>query len=319
MLSLLLSAVFFASGASALIFGTIWFRQAGLAFGNSVWASSLVLSGFMAGLALGNALVARWGQRLSNPIRAYAVAETAIALTGVGLVFALPVLGSALAPLFRPLLDRPWALNPLRLFVAFVLLLVPSTAMGITLPLLTKALLRDDSGLPRRSPKDEGGFGRVLGALYGWNTLGAVVGVVAGEMFMVGRFGVRGTALAAGGLNLLAAAVAGLVSGGSASHAVIEELEPGGSASQGIGAQRDPPHVRPGTWAWLVAAFAAGFSLLALEVIWFRFLLLFVKGHSNAFPVMLGVVLAGIALGGLAASLWMRVVPEAQRFAAPVA
>src|SRR6267378_2899943 len=115
MLALLLSAVFFASGASALIFETLWFRQAGLAFGN--------------------ALVARWGQRVSNPIRAYAVAEAAIALTGVGLVFLLPVLGSALAPVFRPLLDRPWALNPLRLFVAFVLLLVPSTAMGITLPL----------------------------------------------------------------------------------------------------------------------------------------------------------------------------------------
>src|SRR5882762_9592716 len=241
MLALLLSAVFFASGASALIFETLWFRQAGLAFGNSVWASSLVLSGFMAGLALGNALVARWGQRLSNPIRAYAVAEAAIALTGVGLVFLLPVLGSALAPVFRPLLDRPWALNPLRLFVAFVLLLVPSTAMGITLPLLTRALLRDDSGLPGRSPKDEGGFGRVLGALYGWNTLGAVVGVVAGEMFMVGRFGVRGTARHVG--------------------RVLSDPA--------------PPHRGPGTWAWLVAAFAAGFSLLALEVIWFRFLLLF--------------------------------------------
>ena len=49
----MLYAIFFASGASALIFETLWFRQAGLAFGNSIWASSLVLSGFMGGLALG--------------------------------------------------------------------------------------------------------------------------------------------------------------------------------------------------------------------------------------------------------------------------
>src|SRR5947208_4155567 len=99
----LLYAIFFAAGASALIFETLWFRQAGLAFGNSIWASSLVLSGFMAGLALGNALVARAGARLSNPVRAYAFAEAAIALTGVGLVYLFPVLGATLAPLFRPL------------------------------------------------------------------------------------------------------------------------------------------------------------------------------------------------------------------------
>src|SRR5438105_4544542 len=65
--------LFFASGASALIFETLWFRQARLAFGNSIWASSLVLSGFMGGLALGNALAARYGDRLRNPVRAYAI------------------------------------------------------------------------------------------------------------------------------------------------------------------------------------------------------------------------------------------------------
>src|SRR5436190_2093537 len=199
-MGIVLSAVFFASGASALIFETLWFRQAGLAFGNSVWASSLVLSGFMAGLALGNTLAAALGRRVRHPVRLYAIAEAVIALTGVGLVYLFPVLGAALAPLFRPLLDHPWALNPLRLVVAFVLLLIPSTAMGITLPLLTKALLRDDRS-----------FGRVLGALYGWNTLGAMTGVVAGEMFLVGALGVRGTALAAGALNLAAAAVAALL------------------------------------------------------------------------------------------------------------
>ena len=96
----LLYAIFFASGASALIFETLWFRQAGLAFGNSVWASSLVLSGFMGGLALGNALAARYGDRLRNPVRAYAIAEVAIALTGVGLVYLFPVLGRRSRPGF---------------------------------------------------------------------------------------------------------------------------------------------------------------------------------------------------------------------------
>src|SRR5215471_6571435 len=119
-MSAVLQALFFLSGASALIFETLWFRQAGLAFGNSVWASSLVLSGFMAGLALGNLVAARAGSRLKNPLRLYALAEASIAIAGVALVYVLPVLGTALAPVFRPLLDHAWVLNPLRLLVAFV-------------------------------------------------------------------------------------------------------------------------------------------------------------------------------------------------------
>jgi len=104
LMTTLLYAIFFASGASALIFETLWFRQAGLALGNSVWASSLVLSGFMGGLTLGNAVGARYGGRVVNPVRAYAIAEVAIALTGVGLVYLFPVLGAGLAPWLRPLL-----------------------------------------------------------------------------------------------------------------------------------------------------------------------------------------------------------------------
>ncbi len=47
----LISAAFLCSGAAALIFETLWFRQAGLTLGNSLWASSLVLAAFMGGEA----------------------------------------------------------------------------------------------------------------------------------------------------------------------------------------------------------------------------------------------------------------------------
>jgi spermidine synthase len=306
----LLCSIFFASGASALIFETLWFRQAGLAFGNSVWASSLVLSGFMGGLALGNALAARHGDRIRNPVRVYAFAELTIALTGIGLVYVFPVLGAALAPWLRPLLDHPWILNPLRLFIAFLLLLIPSTAMGITLPLLSKALMTHDSN-----------FGSVLGRLYGWNTLGAVAGVVIGEAFLLGVLGVRGTAVATGGLNILAAAAAGWLS-----------MQTTDQSFWGVGASEDrirvlpqgpPPIIAapPQTAGrlWLGAAFLSGFCLLSLEIVWFRFLLLFVIGHSMAFALMLGIVLTGIALGGLAGSSWLRFSSNAFRFASPVA
>jgi spermidine synthase len=176
--SLVLSFAMFASGAAALLFETLWFRQAGLVLGNSVWASSLTLAAFMTGLAIGNAVIARYGERVRSPIRLYAGLEMAIAIAGVSLVWILPYLAAWLAPLWRPLIDQPLLLNGLRLVTSFALLLIPAIAMGATLPLLVKALLARDPN-----------FGSVLGRLYGWNTLGAVAGAVAGELFLLGWLG----------------------------------------------------------------------------------------------------------------------------------
>ena len=151
-----LYGAFFLSGCSALIFEALWFRQAGLAFGNSVWASSLVLAGFMAGMAAGNLIATRIGDRVRRPLAIYARAEAVVALSGLALVLLLPAMGAVLAPILRPLSGHLPLLNLVRLLLAFVLLLVPSTAMGLTLPLLSRVL----SGQPGR-------FGTVLGQLYG--------------------------------------------------------------------------------------------------------------------------------------------------------
>jgi spermidine synthase len=291
-----LYTISFISGASALVFETLWFRQAGLALGNSVWATSIVLSGFMSGLAIGNALAAREQGRVLNPLRIYAVLELLIGISGVGLVLILPAIAPALAPSLRTWLDQPWALNSIRLVIAFLLLLIPSSAMGMTLPLLAKIL----------SVRDRN-FGRVLGRLYGWNTLGAVLGAILPEMYLLSRFGVRDTALVAGLLNLLAAAAAARFSTRFRVQAAPVEMA------------TPYPNSGSSTRRWLVAAFLSGFCFLALEVIWFRFLLLFIRGHSISFALMLGVVLAGIACGGLIASRWLRLRPDAYRHSASVA
>ena len=70
-----LSIVFFVSGAAGLIFEVVWFERAGLVFGNSVWATSLVLSSFMGGLAVGNWLCGRFAHRITRCLRVYAALE----------------------------------------------------------------------------------------------------------------------------------------------------------------------------------------------------------------------------------------------------
>lgn len=295
-MGVLITLIFFASGASALVFESLWFHQAGLALGNSVWASSLVLAGFMGGIALGNLLAARWGDRVASPLRAYGIAELAIAISGVALVIGLPHLGPGLAPLLGRLTDHPWALGAVRLAVACALLLVPSTAMGVTLPLLTRTLGVHDAN-----------FGRVLGRLYAWNTFGAVAGAVLTETHLLGALGVRGSALAAGGLNAAAALAA---------FALARRWPPISESTQTPVAAVASGRNRALTW--LVAAALAGFTLLALEVVWLRFLMLFVESNSLCFALILATVLSGIALGGSAASHWLGVAPGAHRLAAAV-
>lgn len=293
-----LCGVFFLSGAAALVFETLWFHQTGLALGNSVWASSLVLAAFMGGLATGNALAAALGPRVRRLLVAYAGLEVVIAVTGVGLVAGLPVLTPVLAPLLGPLNDDAWVLNAVRTGTAFALMLVPSAAMGATLPLLTRALFLDD---PR--------FGSVLGRLYGWNTLGAVAGALLGDALWIGWWGIQGSAFAAAGMNALAAAVA---IGVTRRRRVV----PGIAAEPPCGPA--PGRTPARALRILASTFLAGAALLALEVVWFRFLLLSVSGTSLAFAVMLATVLAGIGMGGLVGARWLGRRPEAFR-QAPVA
>ena len=273
----ILSAVLFLSGISALIFETLWLRLSGLAFGNSIWAAALILSSFMAGLALGTAIAASAKFR-ARPLKLYAGLEIAVAVFGCTIVFALPIIGELLRPVFQALWSHQTILLGLRVLISFVILLIPTTAMGLTLP-----VIMEDRALASAH------FGRAIGILYGFNTLGAVVGALIGELFLVKAFGLFGTSLGAAVLNIIAAVIALSLS--------RSEERPTGPRLQ--------PEVRwfrfdyQLPWRLLIVSFGAGFLLLALEVIWFRFLRLYVASSATAFSVMLAVVLAGIGLGGV--------------------
>src|SRR5438270_4886185 len=94
----ILCGVLFLSGIGALIFETLWLRLSGLAFGNSIWSAALILSSFMAGLALGNGLAASWTIRRWRPLYFYSVLEILVALLGCTIVFVLPLVGEWMRP-----------------------------------------------------------------------------------------------------------------------------------------------------------------------------------------------------------------------------
>jgi spermidine synthase len=285
----IVSVILFLSGCSALLFETLWLRLSGLAFGNSIWAAALILSSFMAGLALGSAIAAWLTLRRARPLRVYAGLEMAVAVCGCTLVFGIPLLGEWLRPIFQALWTHQPLLNALRFSISFLILLVPTTAMGLTLPVLL-----EDPLLKRYE------FGRTIGLLYGFNTLGAVAGALAGETYLIGAFGLFGTGLSAAAMSSIAAAIAWIFS--TVKSEAADQIS------------RLPWFRLPfanALWNLLFISMTAGAILLALEAIWLRFLRLYVTSTATAFAVMLAVVLAGIGLGGISFSIIPR------RFASP--
>jgi hypothetical protein len=278
----IISVAVFLSGVSALIFEVVWFHRCGLAFGNTVWSTSVVLSSFMCGLALGNALVARRTLEIRDFLRTYAALEIVIAVTGLLLTVGLAWLSEILMPLTRELVDSPWLINLLRLVGAFLVLAIPTTAMGATLPVLAGAVC---SGRP--------GFGRALGRLYGWNTLGAVAGAIGSETLLVPLFGIFGSAVFASLLNITAAAAVLMMPGIARPRVAVK-----------ASTFRAPRTEESPGWEILVCACLAGAGMMALEVIWFRMLSMFVVNTTLAMSLMLAAVLSAIGLGALAASSW---------------
>ena len=188
---------FFLSGATGLIYQVLWLRMLGLVFGHTVYAITTVLAAFMAGLALGSFLFARKVARIRDLIRAYGWLEI-----GIGVYCALIPLLLWLASLVYLGLHRALGLSYdafslVQFLLVFLLLLVPTTLMGGTLPVLSQALVKQEAGL-----------GRTVGALYAVNTLGAVVGTVLAGYVLLPALGNRATVGIAAVGNLLVGALA---------------------------------------------------------------------------------------------------------------
>ena len=285
----LITALFLASGAAGLIYQVVWSRELVLVFGNTTQAIATIVTAFMAGLGLGGWVGGRWAARTDRPLARYGLVEIGVAVAALG----LPLGFGAIGDLYRaayPTLDAP-ALTALRFALALVAVTPATFLMGLTLPLLTQALVQrlDDAG-------------RNLGALYAANTLGAVLGTLLAGFVLIEWLGLTGTSLLAVLLNLLA--------GGGALALARTDLTPArgtGGAGGGHGeAVARPSSVGTGDGGLgpasprrliLAATFVSGFIALALEVLWTRMLAEGSGSRIYIFVTILALYLVGIAGG----------------------
>jgi spermidine synthase len=274
-----ITIVFFLSGLSALVYQLLWMRHLGFIFGNTVYASATVLTAFMGGLAIGSHLFGRISEKMRNPIRGFAFLEIAVAAYALAMPWMFELIKVVYMLAFRHVSENMVFLTALRFVLASLILVIPTICMGGTLPVLIRGMARDDEG-----------FGRKLGWLYGVNTLGAVAGVFLSGFYLIPTVGLTNT-------NILAV-TSDFVAGMGALFLAKRHLVPE------VGREAPRPKFRWSTFspdARIALAFATlcGFVSLALEVIWFRALILVFGSTTYSFTVMLGVFLLGIGLGSL--------------------
>src|SRR5580765_4601812 len=107
----IVAALFFCSGASALVYQVLWLRTLGWVFGVTVYAASTVWACFMGGLALGSALGGRLADRVRFPLRWFGAAEMLVGATAVATPVAFHALQRAWIALYPTIARAPAALT----------------------------------------------------------------------------------------------------------------------------------------------------------------------------------------------------------------
>ena len=259
--------VFFLSGAASLADELIWFKYLSFTFGATTAAAATLVAVFMGGLALGSWLCGRLVSRIARPDLLYAVLETGVAVLALATPVFFSWIGHAYVAAYRHFGDGPGKLMLIRVLLSAVALLPPTVLMGATFPALARAV----EGISRP--------GRRSTLLYGVNTAGAVVGVLACGFVLIPSIGLHATLVGSACVSLLGALLAAFSGFARPAPVVAERLSPKA--------------------LWLLVAFVTGACAMADEVLWTRILVLHLGSSVYAFALMLATFLIGLVGGSL--------------------
>ena len=183
-----LAAIFFISGFSALVYQVSWQRLLFTGFGVDLTSITLIVSVFMMGLGIGAFFGGRIADKFSQKtILIFCLVELFIGIFGLVSYYLILGLQSVLIHASLPVLS----------IFTFLLLLLPTFLMGLTLPLLTGYFNQFIDNI-----------GQSIGTLYFYNTLGAAVGAIATGFILFNHLTLSQTIQMAAVFNI---AIAGLI------------------------------------------------------------------------------------------------------------
>ena len=268
---------FVLSGATGLIYEVLWMRMLGLVFGATTLAVSTVLVAFMGGLALGSALAGRLGSRIQHPLRVYGFFEIGIALYALAVPLLFSLTDDAYVFIWQNFGGSFLVFSLLRFVLSSLVLLIPTTLMGATLPVLSAALLRSEAVA-----------NSAITRLYTRNLIGAICGSLLAGFVLLPALGVRSSIYIASIINVVIGVVA-IIADRRLESASPETPAPAKEVESAV----IPIDKR----FWYFCAFASGFVTFSTQVAWNRILTMIVGSSTYAFSVTVALFLLGLSTG----------------------
>ncbi len=270
-----LFALYFISGFTALLYQVAWQRMLGLFSGSDVRSVTIIVASYLLGLGLGNLLGGSFSDRLTNRkcVIVYGCCNLGIAS------FALTSRFIFYDLLFLRLQYLAQSLV-VTLAIVLISLLIPTVLMGISLPMLSRAINRSANGAAS-----------LIGWLYGFNTLGAGLGTLISGWYIVGTLGYDRTVYL-GAMFSLAVGVSALV---LASRFPNHSLHQDKSAINFQPNQAQTQSIK----YWYILIFLAGFTAISWEIIWFRVLDIALQSNAYTYAHLLAFVLISSAVGSM--------------------
>ncbi|HKP14871.1 MAG TPA: fused MFS/spermidine synthase [Gemmatimonadaceae bacterium] len=194
----LLLAVSFGTAISSFIYEIGWIRMLSLVLGSATHSFELMLSAFILGLACGAFAIRRRSDAGAASVRTLALVQIAM---GVLAVATLPVylqsfhwMADFMAAFSRTA-EGYRAFSLARYFICLAVMLPATFCAGMTLPLLTRLLLRGGSGEA------------AIGQVYAVNTLGSIVGVAIAALVLLPLIGLKWLLVGGAAIDVLLGAL----------------------------------------------------------------------------------------------------------------
>ena len=281
----LIYLLFFLSGLSGLIYEVIWGRWLVLIFGSTTNSLVATISAYLGGLALGSFLAGTIVDRLKPKalIRGYSLLELGVGATAfsslwlfqiVKLIYAFVSDGSTVS----------LSLLLIKFLLTSLVILLPTTLMGATLPFLVRFLQ-----ITKKHSADIS-----LSYLYAINTFGGVIGVLLAGFFLLELVGIHGSLFVAVIGNILVSFLAWQI---RPSQVTIAPE----SSAKSLKLNLDVVSA-------IIGYSISGFVSIGFQILWTRVLTPGLGTMIYAFAAILSLYLFGLALGSFIYPFYQRLI-----------